>query len=183
MFFNAKNGQPYSLILSTMDLQDKYDLIIYYRDNIIANSGTIGDWLDVAHLPTILGTELSERIQKWLSYKKQGVGLYDSSQEGAQIINTTFNGFDDTIKAPTIQALQMVIESLENQASSITGVFREKLGGIQQRDAVSNVKVGISQSTLLTKQYFHAMDLMYKEANYDLLNCAKVAYKKEYRVH
>lgn len=56
-------------------------------------------------------------------------------------------------------------------------MFAEKLGQIEQRDAVSNVKVGIHQSTLLTKQYFHAMDLMYKEANYDLLNEAKYVFK------
>ena len=72
----------------------------------------------------------------------------------------------------------MVLESIEQQACSITGVFQEKLGGIQQRDAVSNVKVGIRQSTLLTKQYFSAMDLMYKEVNYDLLNLAKIVFKK-----
>ena len=34
---------PFSLIANTMDLQDKYDLTIYYRDSLIANSGTIGD--------------------------------------------------------------------------------------------------------------------------------------------
>ncbi len=120
---------------------------------------------------------MPERAQKWLAYKKQGIAWYDSSQEGAQIINTTFNGFDDTIKAQTIQAFQLVLESIEQQACSITGVFQEKLGGIQQRDAVSNVKVGIRQSTLLTKQYFSAMDLMYKEVNYDLLNLAKIVFK------
>ena len=93
------------------------------------------------------------------------------------MINTTFNGYDDTIKAQAIQAFQMVLESIEQQACSITGVFQEKLGGIQQRDAVSNVKVGIRQSTLLTKQYFSAMDLIYKEVNYDLLNLAKIVFK------
>lgn len=113
----------------------------------------------------------------WLAYKKQGVALFDSSQEGSQMINTTFNGYDDTIKAQCIQAFQFVLESIEQQASSITGVFAEKLGGIQARDAVSNVKVGIRQSTLLTKQYFSAMDLLYKEVNYDLLNQAKIAFK------
>lgn len=120
---------------------------------------------------------MPERAQKWLAYKKQGIAWYDSSQEGTQLINTTFNGFDDTIKAQAIQAFQMVLESIEQQACSITGVFQEKLGGIQQRDAVSNVKVGIRQSTLLTKQYFSAMDLMYKEVNYDLLNLAKIVFK------
>ena len=103
--------------------------------------------------------------------------MFDSSQEGANLINTTFNGYDDTIKAQAIQAIQMAIDSIEAQASSITGVFAEKLGGIQQRDAVSNVKVGIRQSTLLTKQYFHAMDLMYKEVNYDMLNLSKIVFK------
>jgi hypothetical protein len=43
MFFNDKNGQPFSLIQATMPLQDKFDLLIYYRDNLIASSGTIGD--------------------------------------------------------------------------------------------------------------------------------------------
>ena len=121
---------------------------------------------------------MQERAQKWLAYKKQGIAWYDSSQEGTQMINTTFNGYDDTLKAQAIQAFQMVLESIEQQACSITGVFQEKLGGIQQRDAVSNVKVGIRQSTLLTKQYFSAMDLMYKEVNYDLLNLAKLVFKK-----
>ena len=104
--------------------------------------------------------------------------MFDSSQEGTQALNTTFNGFDDTIKAPAIQAIQVAIQSIEEQVSSITGVLTHALGNIQQRDAVSNVKVGVRQSTLLTKQYFSAMDLMYKEVNYDLLNCAKVVYKK-----
>lgn len=177
LFFSDKNGDPFSIVLNTMDMQDKYDLTIYYRDSLIASAGSVGDWLDAAHLPDFLGEEMPERAQKWLAYKKQGIAWYDSSQDGAQIVNTTFNGYDDTIKAACIQAFQMVLESIEAQASSITGVFAEKLGGIQQRDAVSNVKIGIRQSTLLTKQYFSAMDLLYKEVNYDLLNLAKIVYK------
>lgn len=95
-----------------------------------------------------------------------------------RIVNTAFNGYDDTIKAQSIQAIQMAIDSIEMQVAAITGVFPEKLGGIQERDAVSNVKVGIKYSTLLTKQYFSAMDLLFKECNYDLLNLAKIVYKK-----
>lgn len=156
----------------------RYDLLLYYRDNLIATSGTTGDWIDTAHLPQYLGNDLPERLQKWIAYKKNGVALYNSAQEGTQMINTTFNGFDDTVKAPSIQAIQLAIQSIEEQVSSITGVLTQALGNIQQRDAVSNVKVGVRQSTLLTKQYFSAMDLMYKEVNYDLLNVAKIVYKK-----
>jgi hypothetical protein len=39
-------------------------MLLFYRDNLIANSGTVGDWLDIANLPTLLGEELPERIQK-----------------------------------------------------------------------------------------------------------------------
>lgn len=104
--------------------------------------------------------------------------MFDSSQEGTEMLNTTFNGFDDTVKSQSIQAVQIAIDSVEQQAAAITGVFPEKLGGIEERDAVSNVKVGIKYSTLLTKQYFVAMDMIYKEINYDLLNLAKFVFKK-----
>lgn len=177
MFFNDKNGQPFSLIQSTMDLQDRYDLLLFYRDNLIANSGTVGDWIDVASLPEFLGVEIPERLQKWIAYKKNGAALYDSSQEGAQLINTTFNGFDDTVKVQAIQAIQVAIDSIEAQASAISGVFQQKLGQIQEREAASNVKVGVHQSSLITKQYFHAMDLMNREVCYDLLNLAKFVFK------
>lgn len=178
MFFSDKNGEPFSLVLKTQFLQDKYDILLYYRDNLIATSGTVGDWIDLAHVPSVLGVELPERIEKWLAYKKNGLAIFDSSQEGANTINTTFNGFDDTVKADAIQAIQIAIDSIEQQMASTTGVFPEKLGGIQERDAVSNVKVGLRYSTLLTKQYFTAMDLMVKEIYYDLLNLAKKVYKE-----
>jgi hypothetical protein len=45
----------------------------------------------------------------------------------------------------------MVIDSIEATASSITGVFRERLNGIQQRDAVTNVQTGINNSFTITK--------------------------------
>lgn len=176
LFFLDTNGEPFSLIINTMTLQDRYDLLLYYRDNLIANSGTVGDWLDIASLPTVLGEEFADRVQKWLAYKKNGIGLIDTSQDGQQM-NTIFNGFDDTVKAQSIQAIQIAIQSIEQQVSSITGVLPEMLAQYEQRDAVSNVKLGVTTSGLLTKQYFNAMDTLYKEVNYDLLNLAKIVYK------
>ena len=177
LFFNDKNGQPFSLIASTIDLQDRYDLLLYSCNNLIASAGTVGDWIDLAALPAALGAEMPERIMKWLAYKKNGVALYDSSQDGSQLINTSFNGFDDTIKAQAIQAIQIAIDNIEAQASAISGVYPQKLGQIQEREAASNVKVGIHQSSLVTKQYFYMMDLVQREIFYDLLNLSKVVFK------
>lgn len=179
LFNSDRNGEPYSLILATANLQDKYDIAHFYRDNLMANSGTQGDWIDVAHLPKFLGDNATERLLKWKAYKKQGDALFDSSQnEGEAPLNTTFSGFDDTIKMDAVNALQAIIQSIEETCSSITGVFREKIGGIEQRDAVTNVEVGIRQSTYTTKQIFYNMDLLTREILLDILNMSKVVFKK-----
>ena len=182
VWFNNRSGEPYSMVKACMVLQDKYDLCHFYRDKLIANSGSVGDWINMPTLPAFLGDEMPERIMKWLAYKKQGIGLIDTSQEGQlntgqAPLNQTFNGFDDTVKAQAVQAIQMAIDSIEATASSITGVFRERLNGIQQRDAVTNVQVGINNSFTVTKQWHFQMDLTTREILLDCLDCAKVVYK------
>ena len=182
VWFNNRGGDPYSMVGACMTLQDKYDLAIFYRDKLIANSGSVGDWINMPTLPTFLGKDLPERIMKWLAYKKQGIGLMDTSQEGQlntgqAPLNTLVNGFDDTVKVQAVQAIQVVIDSIEATASSITGVFRERLNGIQQRDAVTNVQVGINNSFTVTKQWHYQMDLVTREILLDSLDCAKIVWK------
>jgi hypothetical protein len=82
VWFNNRSGEPYSMVSACMVLQDKYDLASFYRDKLIANSGSVGDWLNMPTLPTFLGDTMPERLMKWLAYKKQGIGLMDTSQEG-----------------------------------------------------------------------------------------------------
>lgn len=89
-------------------------------------------------------------------------------------MNTIFNGFDDTIKAQSIQAIEMAMQSIKQQVSMVTGVLPEALAQYEQKDAVSNVRLGVQTTMLLTKQIFRAMDTVYKEANYDMLNLAKL---------
>ena len=182
VWFNNRDDEPFSMVQKCMVLQDRYDLLHFYRDNLIAQSGSVGDFINLPTLPTILGDDLSERLMKWNAYKKQGMALIDTSQEG-QIgtgqapLNQYFNGYDDTVKVQAIQAIQLAIDSVEQTTSSITGVFRERLNGIQQRDAVSNVQTGINNSFIVTKQWHYQMDLVTREILLDSLNCAKIVYK------
>jgi len=62
IYFTNRSNKPYSLMMACMNLQDKYDLIMFIRDNLIANSGTVGDYLDMSMLPTWLGQGPAERI-------------------------------------------------------------------------------------------------------------------------
>lgn len=175
--YYTNQGAPYSLMLATCFLQDKFDLLYYFKDNVIALSGTKGANVDLAHLPTALGDTMEERLTKYQAYRKTGLALFDSSQEG-EMINTGFGGYDDSIDVHTIQAIDLAIERVEQTASSITGVFRERLGGIEARDAVTNVELGMQQSYVITKQYYQAMDTLVQEILTDALNMAKRVFKK-----
>lgn len=178
LFFLDKNGEPNSMILKTLDLQDRYDLLVFYRDNLIANSGCKGDFIDVSLLPVYLGNNTPERLQKWIAYKKQGIALLDTSQDGIQgsPLNTIFNGFDDTVRAESINAINLAMQTIQQQVSLVTGVLPEAMAQYEQRDAVSNVQLGVKTTMLLTKQIFKAMDNIYKAANYDMLNLAKLVF-------
>lgn len=179
IFLINRDHVPQSLVLQCAPLQDKYDVVMYLRDNVLANSGTMGDWLDISMLPTILGNDLTERIQKWIAYGKAGTKLIDTSQEGIAFNNnTSFAGFDDSVKVQTIQAFDLVLQRIEEQASSITGVFRERLNGIQQRDAVSNVEAGARNSFIITKAFYQQMDTLSTDILSDCLNMAKIVWKK-----
>lgn len=182
IYFLNRGLKPYSMVLACAHLQDQYDLLNFYRDNLIASSGTVGDWIDISLIPDKLGVTLPEKLVKWQTLKKQGIGVLDSSQEGRLAsgqapLNTIFNGYDNTVKAQAVQAIQLAIDAVEQTTSSITGVFRERLNGIQQKDAVTNVQIGQNNSYIITKQYYHQMDLVVNEMLLDCLNEAKVVFK------
>jgi hypothetical protein len=94
-----------------------------------------------------------------MAYRKAGTLLIDTTQEGrnengAGQFNTMFSGYDDTIPANALQAIQYAIEQVENTVSSITGVFRERLNGITGKDAVTNIRQGIANSFIITKPIY-----------------------------
>ena len=60
----------------------KYDILHFYRDNLIANSGSVGDFIDVSMLPSFLGHDTAEKLEKYIAYKKSGIAPIDTSQEG-----------------------------------------------------------------------------------------------------
>lgn len=180
MYYTNRTGVPYSLMLATADLQDLYDLTLFQKDNLIAQSGTKGAHVDMSQLPTWLGDTPQERLLKYLGYRKMGLSPIAAIQDGIEQspLNNIWNGYDDTLPVHAIQGYQISLQMIEDMASSITGVFRERLGGIQPRDAVTNVEAGMQQSYIITKQYYQAMDTLVSEILVDALDLAKIVYKK-----
>lgn len=180
LFMTTRQNQPFSLVLATANLQDMYNILFFHRDNLIANSGVKGSYVDVSKIPLWLDEDETVRLLKYIGYKKQGFAPLDLSQQepgSPSPVNTIYSGYDDTLPLNAVQAIDLSIERVEQAASSITGVFREMIGGIEQKDAVHNVKVGMEQSFIVTKPYFSNMNLILKEVMIDGLNLSKLVFK------
>lgn len=177
--YAANEGKPYSLVLATANLQDRYNILHFYRDTLIQLSGVKGSAIETSVIPTWLGSTPEERFLKYIAYKKQGNAPLNTAQEGQSTMNTQiFQPYDDSVSGPAIQALNAAIMQTEESCSRITGVFRERLGGIQSYDAVSNVKVGLRQSAVVTKQYYQTLDFLTKELLINLIDSCRITLKK-----
>ena len=177
IWYTNGHGGPYSLMLATAHLQDQYDMYKFKMDNYIALSGTRGAIVDQAALPENLGATPTERLKKFLAYRKQGLSLMDSAQEGAaNVQNTINNGFDDSLQGGTIQGYQLALQVIEQTVSDITGVTPQRMGNIKQRDAVQNVEMGMQQSFVITERYYKAMDTLVKEILLDCIDMAKIVW-------
>jgi hypothetical protein len=175
--YNDRNGSPYSMSLKMKDLQDLYDITIFHRDNLIANSGSTGSRINVAGIPKELGDDFMVRVMKFIAFKKQGVELINPLQENADKFSG-YGDYDNTVKGQTIQGIQSVLESIENQANTITGVTKQMLAQIEEREAVSNVKTGIVQASLVTKDMMDLHKTVRVHMLSDLLDWAKHSFVK-----
>ena len=116
---NLHLGHYFGACKNWLNLQDKYDLLHFYRDNLIANSGTTGDWIDFSLIPTSLGVNLPDKVTLTVTEASMGVKVEGKTNPMKDCVLET--GY--TIKCP------MFIESGEKIiVSTLTGeyVSREK---------------------------------------------------------
>lgn len=175
--YNDRGGKPFSLVGAMKDLQDVYDLTLFYRDNLIANSGVPGSRINIAGIPRQLGNEFMERLMKFIALKKNGFELIDPTEPGSQLFNH-YGEFDGSVNGQSLQGINVVLQTMERQADLIAGTNQQMLGQIAERDAVGNVKTGIQQSLMINQDLFELIRTNQKRLLIDMLNNAKIAYKK-----
>ena len=175
--YNDRNGKPFSLVGALKDLQDVYDLTQFYRDNLIANSGVPGERVNIAGIPKKLGNDFMERVMKHMALMKNGVMLIDPTEPGAQLFQH-YGSFDNSVNGQSLQAIEMVLRAMENQANAIAGTSPQMLGQIQQRDAVTNVQTGIKQTQVLNEDIYELARTNIKRMLSAMLDTSKVCYSK-----
>ena len=175
--YNDRNGTPYSVALSLKDLQDSFDIVMFYRDNMIASSGLDGSRINMAAIPKVLGQNYMERILKFIAFRKQGLEFYDPTEDGANLWSG-YGDFKGSLSSGALQDLNLVLESIQAQADVVTGINRHMYAAAEIKDAVSNVQRGEKQVSLITKDIFELVHTGHIHILTDLINRAKTTYKK-----
>lgn len=174
----SPNGVVESMANNMRELQDLYDIMMFFRNNTVANSGVSGSRVNVAAIPKALGKKFMDRLTKWVTLRKQGLELVDPTEEGASLFQH-YGDFDASISANSITAINAILESLTVQADIVSGVPRQILGIIEQRDAVENVKVGINQVSVLSLEMFRDIDRCLNKGVQETLDNYKWAYRNK----
>lgn len=169
--YNGIDKKPYSIIWAAKDIQIMYNLIHYHKELWLALSGVRGFIMDHSQLPKGMS------MKEWLYQRKLGIGWIDTMKDGRPRQFNQFQNFDDTI-TPNIQYLIMILEHLENLASNVMGVSRERLGQQQAADQVGTTMAAIENSTAVTEMLFYKHDKIQQRAMTRLVNAAANAWKK-----
>lgn len=149
------NDQPYSLIKDTINLQDMYDLINYYRDLMLALSGPKTILYDRSFKPTTMSDT------EWEYQKKMGtlfIQTYDKATGQRNL--SSFNQFTmfDMSVSPTIQYFDTILQSLKETMGDIVGVPRQRKGELVGTDQVGTYEMSIKQAALITEIRFDRHD-------------------------
>jgi len=173
---NDRGGKPYSIVGALKDIQDVYDLTMFHRDNLLANSGVKGDRINIAGIPKVLGTDFMDRLYTYMALKKNGHELIDPTERGAQLF-TNYGSFDNTVDGRALQAIGGILEQLEHQADITAGTNPQMLGAIEEREAVSNVRQGMKQAMMINHSLFELFRANQTRIMGDLVKMAQITYK------
>ncbi len=177
-----RGGSTYSILWKCKDIQDTHDIMVFHRDNLLANSGVRGLTLEYSAIPEFYGVNEMERALKASKMLKNGLNLVDTTQEGSAAVSGATHGtFDMTVNGESLSAINQTILDLDGEATKVTGVTPAMIGEIQQREAVSNVRVGMNNSSLVLKHLYDEHDVLMKYLLTDLINLSKTTLDDNYR--
>jgi hypothetical protein len=177
----VRDGKPQMLVIETIDLQDKYDLMFMHWENIVALSGTKAIMVDTADIPKWMGTNESERFINWIGYLKQGVAAVDRSQKGN--MNGKFGNMGDVDLSlnQSVSVILDMIRFIEETASRVVGVPRQMVGQLTQYDGKATAEMAQAGGSLVTKPLISFHQDVMRQAYTDIINNCRYAFRKGLR--
>lgn len=178
---NTGDEEAVTMVDRAKPFQYLYD-ISWYRVNeaLTKYMGSIVE-LDLAKVPT------GWSVTKWLYFaRKSGISVVDSFKEGQKgmakgrlagsVGNTTGRVLEQRV-GDFIQTHIDMMEFAKAQMDEITGVSRQRLGQVENRETVGGVERAVSQSNHITEELFTMHDYCKKRCFQMLIETAKIALK------
>jgi environmental stress-induced protein Ves len=179
--FNTGDEKPVSMMDRAKSFQYLFD-ISWYRVNeaLTKYMGSIVE-LDLAKIPT------GWSVTKWLYFaRKSGISVVDSFKEGQKgmakgklagsVGNTTGRVLEQRV-GDFIQIHMDMMEFASAKMDEVTGVSRQRLGQVENRETVGGVERAVSQSNHITEEVFTLHDYCKKRCFQILIETAKIALK------
>jgi len=182
---NGRNSQPTSLVDLVKHHQYLYNIIMYRMELEIAKAKGKKMIMDIAQIPRSQGID----IDKWMYYfDTAGIAFINSFEEGkgkfqGQTSNfNQFAGVDMTLSQSVGQYIH-ILEKIEDMASELMGVTRQRLGAITSSETVGGVERSVTQSSHVTEPLFYLHNEVKKNVLTQLIECAKVAYPEGKKIN
>jgi hypothetical protein len=178
---NSNDEESVTMVDRSKPFQYLYDISWYRVNEALAKyMGSIVE-LDLAKVPT------GWTVTKWLYFaRKSGISVVDSFKEGQKgmakgklagsVGNTTGRVLEQRV-GDFIQTHIQMMEFAKAQMDEITGVSRQRLGQVENRETVGGVERAVSQSNHITEELFTMHDHCKKRCFQILLETAKIALK------
>lgn len=182
VIYNNTNSKPRSLVSMMKPLQYMY-IVLWYRLELAMarDKGKVVN-MDITQIPKSMNIDVS----RWMHYLSAlGVNFINPYEEGWDIPGreggkpAQFNQITalDLTMANTINQYIMLMDKIESMLSEISGVSKQREGGISSNELVGNVERSVVQSAHITEPWFWTHNQVKREAISMLLNTSKWAWK------
>ena len=177
--YNTNGGKAKSFLDRCKPLQYLYNVLAFNAEVSIAkNLGKIMR-LDLASVPD------GWNVDQWMSYAQgQNLAVYDSFKEGNKGASMGKIAGANNSQAPvidlemgnTIQLYMNMMQYIKQELSEITGISRQRQGGVSTSETVGGVERSVTQSSHITEFWFARHDQTKKRLLEVVLQTAKHAW-------
>lgn len=173
--YSSMAEQPYSLIYSTRDLQELYDIVYTMRELMVALSGTKTIIADKGQKPGDLEQDEHEYQKKLGTF---WIETFDPVSGVPKRSNFNQWSMVDLSLSSSAKNLSDMLRELEETMGNIIGVPRPRQGQVVNTDQVGTFKESIKRAHLITEILYNDHDEVETQALKQLVNLSiKYCYK------
>ena len=162
--FNSITNQPYSLAWNTKELIELNNIVFFTIEKLNNLSGVKGNFMDVSQRPDDMDPET------WEYKKKTGTAYIQTKKKGVQgFTYNQFQVFDDTMSDSIAQLFDLA-RMIDGMFDMITGISRQAMSQITQKDGKGTSEIAIAQSDIIVETIYWSHDQILARALTQLVN-------------